>query len=104
MALEEITVEDTLPRVDRMCEHKDDVFVVTFTKYLNERNEMLAHDKNGNEIIVDPFVGCTWEWEKANELIGKEAVIRGYWSCNRSGYSPFITDEDEGIQLLTAPQ
>lgn len=92
----------TYPRADRSCEHKDDVFVVTFVKYLNERNEMLAHDEDGKEIIIDPFVGCTWEWTDAKELIGKKAIVRGWWSCHRNGFIPFITNEEDGIEFILA--
>jgi hypothetical protein len=82
-----------LPRKDRMCDHKNDEFVVTFEKYLTERNEMLASDEEGREVVVDPFVGCAWEWQNAQELVGKKVEIKGFWSCNRNGTAPFLVDE-----------
>lgn len=68
-----------LPIQMRVPDYIQDDFNVFFDQYDQEKNEMRAHTEDGEEIKVDPFVGCAWEWHRSSDLVGKMCNIKGYW-------------------------
>lgn len=74
---------------------KDDEFNVVFRRLSNSEGEMIATCEDGEEVVVDPFVGCAWEYEQRAELIGRKATIKGSWHWSNI----FLIDE-KGINFI----
>ena len=91
-----------IPRVDRSCDHKEDEFVVVFDRILIGAREVVGKTIDGEEVAIDPFVGCTWDWERRQELLGMQATVKGYWGCQfpMSWKRTFITNEKDGITFI----
>ena len=51
-----------------------------FISYNESKNELTAINlENGKEFQVDPFVGCAFDYKKANELIGNIYKGKGHF-------------------------
>lgn len=68
---------------------KEETLKVTFIKYIEDRNEMLAVNmKNDKEIRVDPFVGCAFDYKYAELLLGKTYKTTGIWHSKLDVFIP----------------
>ena len=81
-------------RKDKHPEPHHDEFDMVFEKQSAD-GYFIANEPNGSWFYVDPFVGCAWEYEKASELIGKKARVKGFWSLScKNGMPVFLIDEN----------
>lgn len=46
--------------------------IISFNKYPDGADkDCICITDDGKEVIVDPFVGCSWEYEKRKYLLGE---------------------------------
>ncbi len=88
-----------LPRLDKSPDYKTDRFDVRFDKYREDSNDMIAYDFNGDWHVVDPFVGCAWNYENAKDLIDRKATITGFW-LNAGGRGMCFLVDEKGIKFI----
>lgn len=55
--------------------------ITGFTKFKDgiDDNECIAILENGEQILVDPFVGCAYNYENREHLIGNWYEAEGHW-------------------------
>lgn len=55
--------------------------VIGFSKFegTNDDNDCICITESGEEIMVDPFVGCAWEYENREHLINTWFEAEGFW-------------------------
>ena len=93
-------MEGKLPRVDKSPVWKDDTFHVRFEKLSGRGGEMVAYDDAENWHYVDPFVDCAWPHDKAEELMGKSAMVSGFWHSFDQNLSRQVFIVREGALTL----
>lgn len=89
-----------LPRINKEPEYKDDYFHVRFNNFVERFGSFVCSDDNNTWYYVDVFVGCAWPYERREELLGRSAMVRGFWSSfdSKVGRQTFIV-EAGGIAL-----
>jgi len=54
--------------------------VTAFTKFPDgQDNDCEAINESGKKILVDPFVGCAWEYENREALLNTWFEAEGHW-------------------------
>ena len=63
------------------CDDEVTFKIVRFEYFPNsdEVNNCIAVKNNGDEIRVDPFVGCAWKYENRDQLLNTWFVAKGHW-------------------------
>jgi len=90
---------DRCPRVDKSPDTKNDDFDV-FIKGERSNGDLIGVCADGKEVMIDPFVGCAWDYAKKDELIGKNLSVKGFWgSCSCSGFYTFLVEE-KGLEFI----
>lgn len=88
-----------LPRRDKHPNAHEDEFDVYFDKMDGEEMNFVGIDGKGDWFYVDPFVGCAWEYEKRKELLGKNAIVKGFWALQRVNGMPVFLVDEGGIKI-----
>ena len=54
--------------------------IIGFTKYPDgEDKDCIAITDDGKEIVIDPFVGCSWDYEKRQHLLDEWVEDQKAW-------------------------
>lgn len=69
--------------------------IIGFTKFLDgQDNDCIAITDKGVEIIVDPFVGCSWEYDKREYLLNQWFEDKNAWiHKDIDGRETWLTNE-----------
>lgn len=70
--------------------------IIAFTKYPDGQDkDCIAITDDGREIMVDPFVGCSWEYEKRQHLLNE-------WFDDPEAWEHEYKGEKSGVWLTSA--
>lgn len=63
---------------------QEDKFICKFTGFVkfptnDDVNHCVAIKENGEEIHIDPFVGCAWKYESKEHLLDNWFDVEGHW-------------------------
>ena len=77
--------------------------VTGFNKFHNgDDNDCICIKENGEKFLVDPFVGCAWEYEERGHLLNTWFEADGHW--HETGVFLPIENSMKVIQKINSDQ
>jgi hypothetical protein len=68
--------------------------IIRFTKFPDGQDkDCVAITDDGKEVIVDPFVGCSWDYDKREHLLNEWFEDPGAWQHENNGDVVWLTGE-----------
>lgn len=76
--------------------------IVGFSYFPNSEDvtSCIAVDDSGNEILIDPFVGCAWKYDNKEALLGTWFKADGHWHKSEKHNCPMCFLPREGCMKI----